>query len=230
MQILSRYDGKKVRITTEDGSVFTGTAEVYPSGYGLHEFDRAEESVLIAGMHVFHSDIREIEILTEEGRAVIDPRQYDDLMGELLEGPYWIVDILPEQVPADADGQYFAVERYYLRPERLRDLRRRYAEILLRLNCYDDMVVSFDSCESWERNPDPETFAGKLTELAGNSFLRAVFPARRAMVELEHDDTWMTVYDPDLRLLDRLRTLAAGEGLFVWSPPGGSAREKEEMR
>ena len=34
---------------------------------------------------------------------------------ELLQAPYWIVDILPEQVPADGPGQYFAVERYYLR-------------------------------------------------------------------------------------------------------------------
>ena len=33
---------------------------------------------------------------------------------ELLNTPYWIVDILPEQVPADCNGQYFKVEKYYL--------------------------------------------------------------------------------------------------------------------
>ncbi len=64
---------------------------------------------------------------------------------ELLQTPYWIVDILPEQVPENADGQYFSVERYFLRPARRRALRRRYAELLLRLNCYEDMAVSFDS-------------------------------------------------------------------------------------
>ena len=29
---------------------------------------------------------------------------------ELLETPYWIIDILPKQVSKDNPGQYFAVE------------------------------------------------------------------------------------------------------------------------
>ena len=31
---------------------------------------------------------------------------------ELLQLPYWNIDILPEQVPKDSPGQYFAVEKY----------------------------------------------------------------------------------------------------------------------
>ena len=143
----------------------------------------------------------------------------DELIECLLEGPCWIADILPEQVPKDSDGQYFAVERYYLQAGRIQALHRRFAEILLRLNCYHDMAVSFDSCETWEKNPDPETFALRLEELSGNSFLRAVFEAQGAMIDIEHDDTYMTVYDPDSVLMEKLRALAAAEGLFVWSPP-----------
>ena len=45
MTVLSRFDHKRVEITTEDGSVCTGTAEVYLSGCGLHESDCAEESI-----------------------------------------------------------------------------------------------------------------------------------------------------------------------------------------
>lgn len=221
--MLSRFDKKRVKITTEDGEQFTGIAEVFPSGYGLHVFDRAEESILIGGVHIFHSDIQKIEVLSEEGPPVARPGQFEGLMGDLLEGPYWIVDILPEQVPADAGGQYYSVERYYLRPERIRALRRKYAEILLRLNCYYDMAVSFDSCENWEENPNPEAFAARLAGLSGNSFLRAVFAARRAMIDIEPDDTYMTVYDPDARLLDKLRMLTAGEGLHLWAPPGADA-------
>lgn len=219
MSALSRFDGKRIRITTEDGSVFTGLAEALPSGYGLVEFDRSEESLRIDDTYIFRSQIRRIELLSAEEPSVIMPRQFDELMGELLEGPYRIVDILPERVPVDSDGQYFSVERYYLQPERIRALRRRFAEILLRLNCYFDMAVSFDSCESWERNPDPEAFADRLIGLSGNSFLRAVFEAQRAMVDIERDDACMTVYDPDSLLLDKLRALAAAEGLFLWSPP-----------
>ena len=148
--MLYRYQNKQVRITTVDGAVFTGIAEVLPSGYGLHEFDREEESIQLDDVILFKSDIRTIEELSRTAPEAADPRRFDDMMGELLEGPYWIVDILPEQVPADAAGQYFAVERYFLRPERIIPLRRKYAELLLRLNCYVDMAVSFDSCASWE--------------------------------------------------------------------------------
>ena len=217
--MLNRYQNKKIKVTTEDGAEFTGIADVFPSGYGLHEFDRAEEGIQLDDVIVFKSDIRKIEELSDAASDEPDARRFDEMMGELLEGPYWIVDILPEQVSADAGGQYFAVERYYLKPERIRALRRRYAEILLRLNCYYDMAVSFDSCATWENNPDPEAFAERVAGLSGNDFLRAVFAEQNAMIDCEPEETWLTVYDPDEVLLPKLTALAAAEGFFVWSPP-----------
>ena len=198
--MLYRYQDKEIRVTTEDGSVFTGIAEVFPSGYGLHEFDREEEGIQLDDVVLFKSDIRSIEELPQAASETADPRRFDDLMGALLEGPYWIVDILPEQVPADAAGQYFAVERYFLQPERIVPLRRKYAELLLRLNCYADMAVSFDSC-------------------ASNEFLRAVFAEQHAMIDYDHNDTYLTVYDPDAKLIDKVRALSSAEGLFLWQPP-----------
>ncbi len=218
MADLSRFDRKKIRITDKDGSVFTGWAEVCGPGFGLHEFGRAEESIRIGNTRVFFSDIRSVELLSGGRPAPIAAGQFDGLMGELLEGAYFIVDILPRQVPEDAGIRYFPVERYFLQPDRIRPLRRKFAEILLRLNCYYDMAVSFDSCERWERNPDPESFAGRLSALSGSSFLRAVFEEQRAMIDIDPCDTYMTVYDPSSRLSDTLRALAAAEGLFVWSP------------
>ena len=217
--MLNRYQNKNIKVTTEDGAEFTGIADVFPSGYGLHEFDRAEEGIQLDDVIVFKSDIRKIEELSDAASDEPDARRFDEMMGELLEGPYWIVDILPEQVSADAGGQYFAVERYYLKPERIRALRRRYAEILLRLNCYYDMAVSFDSCASWETNPDPETFAERVVGLTGNDFLRAVFAEQNAMIDCEPEETWLTVYDPDAALQPLLTALAAAEGFFIWSPP-----------
>ena len=217
--MLNRYQNKMIKVTTEDGTEFTGIADVFPSGYGLHEFDRAEEGIQLDDVIVFKSDIRKIEELSDGASDQADARRYDEMMGELLEGPYRIVDILPEQVSVKAGGQYFAVERYYLQPERIRALRRRYAEILLRLNCYYDMAVSFDSCASWETNPDPEAFAERVVGLSGNDFLRAVFAEQKAMIDCEPEETYLTVYDPNAVLQPLLTALAAAEGFFVWSPP-----------
>jgi hypothetical protein len=57
-----------------------------------------------------------------------------------------------------------------------------------------------------------------LEGLSGNFFIRAVFESRRVMIDIEPDDTYMTVYDPDLSMMDLIRPLSAAAGLFVWSP------------
>ena len=218
--MLEHYDKKRVRVTLNDGTVMSGIADWYGAGYGLHVFDREEESILLGGAHLFRSDIRKLTLLPEVGAVPDgDPRRFDELMGDLIERPYLVADILPEQVPRGAAGQYFAVERWYHQAERLRALRRKFAAVLLRLNCYDDMAVSFDACESWEVNPDPASFAEELEAMEGNHFLRAVFAAQRTMIDVEPDDLCMTVYAPPPDFLDRFRALAQAEGLFVWSPP-----------
>ncbi len=58
---LPLYDGHIVRLRDIDGKIFTGVASVYPSGYGLHEFDREEISVNINDYQIFESDIEKIE-------------------------------------------------------------------------------------------------------------------------------------------------------------------------
>ena len=217
--MLERYDGKKVRLVTEDGGVLTGKAEFCSSGWGLDTFAREEESLCVRGTHIFLSQIREVEEPGSQDTREIPMDRYDGLIGDLLERPFMIIDILPEQVPADSAGQYFAVERYFRGPERLSALYRRFASVLLRLNCYDDMAVTFDGCEHWEENPDPESFAERLASLPAAGFFRAVFEEQKTMIDLDAGDTNMTVFDPGEVFLERLTKLAASEGLFVWKGP-----------
>ena len=212
--MLSRYQDKTVRITDESGYVFTGTADVYPSGYGLSEFSREEESIRIGDTFIFKSDIMKIEITDSTGKESQD--RIMDLIGELIDGPYRIVDIFPKQVPADSEGQYFAVDRYFTRPERIRALRRRFAEVLLRLNCYYDMTVSFDACMTWEENPDPEDFARRVEEIPYNGSMRAVFAGPGIMLDLDAGDAYMTAYGEEPEFLELLRMLASSAGLFLW--------------
>ncbi len=68
---------------------------------------------------------------------------------ELLEKPYWIIDILPKQVPKDSPGQYFAVEDFFLKEE-LSEIKKKHINVVLKLNCYMDITIDDDM------NPSPE--------------------------------------------------------------------------
>ncbi len=137
---------------------------------------------------------------------------------ELLLKPYWVVDILPWQVPENSPGQYFAVEACFLEPGRITQIHRKFADILLKLNCYYDIRVSGDPEEGWEENPDPEKLAAGLPVTGEPWTLYVLVPSEETLLMINDCDTYMTVYNPTERLLDLLRTLSAAEGLFLWKP------------
>ena len=122
---------------------------------------------------------------------------------ELLEKPYWILDILPKQVPKDSPGQYFAIEGFFLK-EQLTEIKKKHIGVILKLNCYVD--ISIDG----EKNPAPERIRDIMMEryvyiMLGDS-----------MILSEPDDTHMTVFNPDKELMDLIREISSSEGLFVW--------------
>ena len=136
---------------------------------------------------------------------------------ELLETPYWVADILPEQVKSNSAGQYFSVERYLMREPRRTEVKRRHAELVLKLNCYYD--VSLD--EETEHNPPPErietaVLSRHVCVLLGDSLIIS-----------DPDDTNLTIYNPDERLLSLLDKLCAGAGLYLWQPESGKQGGKE---
>ncbi len=75
---------------------------------------------------------------------------------ELLSKPYWIVDILPKQVPVNSSGQYFTIEKYFLTSPHVDAIYRKFALVLLKLNCYVDLAVFKVEDESWMENPAPD--------------------------------------------------------------------------
>ena len=141
---------------------------------------------------------------------------YDRIIEHLIDGPYWVADILPKRVPAGKPDRYFDVERYFLQPERIREIYRNYAEVFIRLNCYYSMAVSFDCGESWEVDPDPSEFVRNVLEASDTAQLRVLFPEQRAMIDLDFGYTDLAVFDPDSNILDLLRPMLLAEGFFLW--------------
>ena len=127
---------------------------------------------------------------------------------ELLQCPYWIIDILPSQVPENSPGQYFTVENYFLQDGRLEVIKQKHINLILKLNCYRDILLSDETVI----NPLPEHVADEMKK----RYLYIMIDD--SMILSEPDDTHLTVFNPDSELLELIRQIASGEGLFVWKP------------
>ena len=145
---------------------------------------------------------------------------------ELLTRPYWVIDFLPEQVPEGSPGQFFAVEGWYLRQPAAGGLRRRFAEIRLKLNCYDELLAGSPEEDRLTENPAPEALVSLV--LAEAQDLCFLLPGQNALITLNRGDTYMTVYNPGENLLRRLERLAAAEGLFLRQPGQTETEEHHE--
>ena len=122
---------------------------------------------------------------------------------ELLETPCWVIDPLPKRVPENGPGQYFAVDRYF-RDTQFETIRQKQCNLVLKLNCYED--ISLED----EVNPAPERLIAKMK--SGYVNIRV----GDALITSDKDDPYIAVFNAGEELLDLVRKLAASEGLFVW--------------
>ena len=137
---------------------------------------------------------------------------------EFLDKPYWVIDILPKQVPADSKGQYFRIEKYFLEHPQIDNIYRKFTNILLKLNCYEDIDVSYDGDE-WITNPAPhELEAALLKFMADKQMFYIILRSADVLITVSGDDTYMTVYNPTEEVLELIGSLAGSEGLFMWKP------------
>ena len=130
--------------------------------------------------------------------------------------PYCIIDILPEQVPSDSPGRYFEVERYFR--SRLDKIIRKFADFLIKLNCYCELEVSRD-CETFSGDIAPEDLECFLLETNASPYpLYIRVNHTDALFAYAGDEHYLTLYEPDRELLRLVHQLAQSEGLFVWVP------------
>ena len=135
---------------------------------------------------------------------------------EYLNKPYWVIDILPKQVPADGKGQYFRIEKYFLEHPQIDNIYRKFTNILLKLNCYEDIDVGHDG-EEWITNPAPhELEAALLKCMADKQMFYIILKSADVLITVSGDDTYMTVYNPTEEVLELIGSLAGSEGLFLW--------------
>ena len=144
-------------------------------------------------------------------------QDFDKVTERLLEAPYWVIDFLPMQVPQESHGQFFAIEQHYLTGARHERLCRQFTDVLLKLNCYCDLLVSRDGGDEW-LYPDPGMLEKWLTESLQNGHLCVLIDNGEALITASGGDTNLTLYNPSPVLLELVRQLATAVGLFLWQP------------
>ncbi len=129
---------------------------------------------------------------------------------ELLQTQYWVIDILPSQVSNRAAGQYFAVDEFWAQEPNRTAIKQKQVNVVLKLNCYRDVALEDES----NVNPPVQKIADSIFSEHTNLLVGD------ALIVSDPEDTYITVYNPDAKLLDLVRKLALAEGLFVWQPKG----------
>ncbi len=146
--------------------------------------------------------------------------QYDELVEELLEQPYRVIDILPAQVPPEGAARFFAAEAYWLEPERLRALYARFAEVLVKLSCYADFHVYAGQQDACLEHPQPGNLVAMICKVVQDpaAFVNILVDGeggKTALVTLTSGDLYMTLYAPWPELEALVAQLAASERLFL---------------
>ena len=145
-------------------------------------------------------------------------KDFDERLEQLLGAPCWVIDMLPRRVPRDGGGQFFAVEQYYLQGPQRDHLCRQFADVLLKLNCYHDLLVCHG--DEWVKNPEPANLVAWLVEALQHGHLWALIGDGDTLITASGGDTHLTLYNPSPELLELVRQLVTSSGLFLWQHEG----------
>lgn len=144
-----------------------------------------------------------------------------DTIERLLETPYAVIDLFPRTIPPECGPRYFAAERLFRRDPHHAEIAGRFLRFLLKLHCYYAFqFVDPETNEVFE-TPDTEAAANRidaclLADMPAS--LLILLPEADALIALDRDDLYLTLYHPSPALFETVRPLAAAEGLFVREP------------
>lgn len=141
----------------------------------------------------------------------------DERIEQLFDKNAYLIDIFPERVPEKSDGRYFDVERYFQQNRSCID--RSFINVILKLYCYCD-VIAVTQDGKYEC-PETEKLIDMLERcLCGETgFVNMFLPEYDALIALNRDDLYMTVYNADGKLVELIARLVSAEGLFFYEVP-----------
>lgn len=138
----------------------------------------------------------------------------EEKIDALLEKQACIIDIFPETVPQKPDDRYYKIEEYFQNNRESVD--RKFMDIMLKLFCYFDIILVTQEGE--KESPQAEQLIGTLESFfeGETGYVILLFTECDAMLSVNREDLYMTVYNAEGHLKKLISELADSEGLFLY--------------
>ena len=136
----------------------------------------------------------------------------------LFGSPYWLLDIVPSQIPQSRAADYAALERAYRQTEKLAALYSLFAELLAVVSKRYAAVLTVFPEDKQTEAPSGRQIAEAVRTHSRRGAVQ-LLPKERSLLVLDAEDLYMTVYQPQPALLSLLRTEAEKRNLFLWRHP-----------
>ncbi len=143
----------------------------------------------------------------------------DITVERLFEDDYWIIDILPSQIPIEKQAEYRALTDEYYESGKIAQLHRRYADILTMINSRFKTAMLCMPEDEWTISPDDVAVKDAVIHHTERGCVDLLLPEEETLISLQAEDLYITVYHPTEEILSLLRQAVSESGFYIWQTP-----------
>ena len=143
----------------------------------------------------------------------------DITVERLLEDDYWIIDILPSQIPIEKQAEYRALTDEYFESGKVAQLHRRYADILTMINSRFKTAMLCMPEDEWTISPHNNDVKDAVIHHTERGCVDLLLPEEETLISLQAEDLYITVYHPTEEILSLLRQAVSESGFYIWQTP-----------
>ena len=143
----------------------------------------------------------------------------DITVERLLEDDYWIIDILPSQIPIEKQAEYRALTDEYFECGKVAQLHRRYADILTMINSRFKTAMLCMPEDEWTISPHNNDVKDAVIHHTERGCVDLLLPEEETLISLQAEDLYITVYHPTDEIISLLRQAVSESGFYIWQTP-----------
>ena len=143
----------------------------------------------------------------------------DITVERLLEDDYWIIDILPSQIPIEKQAEYRALTDEYFESGKVAQLHRRYADILTMINSRFKTAMLCMPEDEWTISPHNNDVKDAVIHHTERGCVDLLLPEEETLISLQAKDLYITVYHPTDEIISLLRQAVSESGFYIWQTP-----------